>query len=294
MNTSVTTLPGVGAARAKLLSKMGIQTMQDLLLLYPHRYEDRSMVIPIDEVMMHLGEPVSIVAKVVGYPEERRIRGGKILTRFTVEDASGLMRLTYFNNPYIKDKLQEGKTFNFYGRCDSKMLLNMIAPQAEELKPGVVPGILPIYPSTAGISQKQLRWWVSLAFQNAADALPDPLPKKLQEKYGLLSKKEALRAIHFPQDHASIAAGRRRLIFEELLYFQLGLGLFSRREKERNRFPIGSYDGRFAALQPFEATASQKAAVSEILADMQGNFAMNRLLQGDVGSGKTFVAGEAI
>ncbi len=294
MNTPVTNLPGVGAARAKLLSKIGVETYGDLLNLYPHRYEDRSLVTPIDEVMMHLGEPVSIVAKVVGYPEERRIRGGRMLTRFTVEDETGLMTLTYFNNPYIKDKLQEGKTFNFYGRCDSKMLLNMIAPQAEELKPGKAPGILPIYPATAGLTQKQLRWWVSMAYDRCQKSIPDPLPEKLREKYSLLGLAEALRAVHFPKDHGSIAAGRRRLIFEELLYFQLGIQLFSRREKEQNRFPVGAQDGGFAALQPFQATPSQKRAVEEILADMQGAFAMNRLLQGDVGSGKTYVAGEAV
>ena len=294
MNTSVTNLPGVGAARAKLLSKIGIETLGDLLTLYPHRYEDRSLITPIDEVMSRLGEPVSIVAKVVGYPEERRIRGGRVLTRFTVEDETGLMTLTYFNNPYIKDKLQEGKTYNFYGRCDSKMLLNMVAPQAEELKAGKAPGILPIYPSTAGLTQKQLRWWVSMAFDRCKKSLPDPLPEKLREKYGLLGLADALRAIHFPKDHCSIAAGRRRLIFEELLYFQLGIRLFSRREKEQNRFPVGVKDDGFAKLQPFEATPSQKAAVEEILADMQGGFAMNRLLQGDVGSGKTYVAGEAV
>jgi ATP-dependent DNA helicase RecG len=293
MNTPVTTLPGVATARAKLLSKIGVTTLGDLLSLYPHRYEDRSMVIPIDEVTSHAGEPISIVAKVVGYPEERRIRGGKILTRFTVEDATGLMTLTYFNNPYIKDKLKEGKTYNFYGRSDPKMLLHMVAPQAEELKAGQHPGILPIYPATAGLSQKQLRWWVSMAFDRLRQKITDPLPEKLREKYRLLALSEALRAIHFPKDQREILEGRRRLIFEELLYFQLGLGLFSRRDKDLNRFPISASDQKFRALQPFTPTPSQQAAVQEILADMGGSFAMNRLLQGDVGSGKTYVAGEA-
>ncbi|MBQ7035430.1 MAG: ATP-dependent DNA helicase RecG, partial [Clostridia bacterium] len=221
-------------------------------------------------------------------------RGGRTLTRFTVEDASGLMTLTYFNNPYIKDKLKEGKTFNFYGRCDSKMLLNMTAPQAEELKGGEKPGILPVYPLTAGLTQKQVRWWVRMAFDRLRKNLADPLPEKLREKYQLCSLEEALEAVHFGADHATIAKGRRRLIFEELLYFQLGLGLYSRREKDQNRFPIGPRQDGFARLQPFEPTPSQAQAVAEILGDMQGEFAMNRLLQGDVGSGKTYVAGEAV
>lgn len=293
MNTSVTALAGVGGTRAKLLSKLGIETLGDLIRCYPHRYEDRSVVIPIDEAMSRLGESISIVATVVGVPEERRIRGGRVLTRFTVEDATGLMTLTYFNNPYIKEKLKEGKTFNFYGRCDQKMLMNMIAPQADLLKEGESPKILPIYPLTAGLNQNQMRRWVAEAFARLRGKLEDPLPARLQEKYGLVGIEQALQAVHFPQDHAAIAAGRRRLIFEELLYFQLGVNLFSRREKDQNHFPVDHSDGAFRALQPFEPTDSQQKAVAEILADLKGEFAMNRLLQGDVGSGKTYVAGEA-
>ncbi len=293
MNTPIKQLYGIGATREKLLLKLGIETYGDLLRCYPRRYEDRSVVIPIDEAVMHMGEPISIVATVVGVPEERRIRGGRILSRFTVEDASGLMTLTYFNNPYIKDKLKVGKTFNFYGVCDPKMLLHMVAPQAEELKAGESPRILPVYPLTAGLNQPQMRRWVGQAMARLKGKLPDPLPERLREKYHLAELNEALQAIHFPKDHTAIAAGRRRLIFEELLYFQLGVNLFSRREKDQNRFPIGKGDDGFLALQPFTPTPSQQKAVAEILADMQGEFAMNRLLQGDVGSGKTYVAGEA-
>lgn len=293
MNTPIKQLYGIGPSREKLLLKLGIKTFGDLLRCYPRRYEDRSVVIPIDEAVMHRGETISIVAKVVGIPEERRIRGGRVLTRVAVEDDTGMMTLTYFNNPYIKSKLKTGKTFNFYGICDPKMLLHMVAPQAEEIKAGQSPRILPIYPLTAGLNQGQMRRWMEQAMAKLKGQLPDPLPARLREKYGLMELNEALRAIHFPKDHASISAGRRRLIFEELLYFQLGVNLFSRREKEQNRFPIGQVDSAFRGLQPFAPTPSQEQAVAEILSDMQGEFAMNRLLQGDVGSGKTYVAGEA-
>ena len=290
--TPITKLSGIGAARAASLKKLGIETLEDLLRLYPHRYEDRSLVMPIDEITGHLGENVSIIATVVGC-EERRIYGGKTLTRFTVADDSGVMTLTYFNNPYIRHKLREGETFNFYGKPDPKMLLNMIAPQAEPIRAGQTPGVFPIYPLTAGLNQGQMRKWVKDAYRALKDALIDPLPEKLREKYHLLSLAEALEAVHFPRDNHAVLLGRRRLIFEELLYFQLGLSLYSRREKDRNHFPIPAADDGFLKLQPFTPTNSQQQAVSEILGDMGGDYAMNRLLQGDVGSGKTYVAGEA-
>ncbi len=293
MPIAITNLSGIGASRAASLKKLGVETLENLLLLYPRRYEDRSMVIPIDEMSMHMGENVSIIATVVSGAEERRIYGGKLLTRFTVADESGVMTLTYFNNPYIKQKLKEGMTFNFYGRSDPKMLLNMIAPQAEPLKEGQAPGIYPIYPLTANLNQNQMRRWVKEAYQRCKPTLTDPLPEKLREKYQLVSLSEAIEAVHFPKDSRTVAIGRRRLIFEELLYFQLGMSLYSRREKDQNRFPIPPANAKFRALQPFTPTPAQERAIQEILSDLQGEYAMNRLLQGDVGSGKTYVAGEA-
>ena len=293
MGVPIKALAGVGPRRAALLNKIGVYEAEDLLTLYPRRYEDRTNVLPIDEVNMHRGEAVSIVATVLEPAEERRIYGGRTLTRVTVGDDSGVMTLTYFNNPYIKDKLKEGKTFNFYGKLDPKSLLNMIAPQAEELKVGQTPSILPIYPLTAGLNQRQLRRWVKEAFSLLKGKETDPLPQKLREKYQLEELQDALYAVHFPKDMQSVLRGRRRLIFEELLYFQLGLGLYSHRRKDENQYPVGECGGEYRALHSFEPTDSQKKAVEEILSDMRGTYAMNRLLQGDVGSGKTYVAGEA-
>lgn len=292
MSIPVTALPGVGKTRAALLEKLKIRSVGDLLGLYPHRYEDRSVIIPINEMTMHMGENVSIVAAVMEPPKMRRIYGGRTMTTALVGDKTGMMTVTFFNNPYIKDKLQEGKIFNFYGKPDPKMLMNMISPQVEELKLGMEPGIYPIYPLTAGLNQPQLRRWVKAAFEKAEET-EDPLPEKLREKYQLAALREALEAVHFPKTTRDVVWGRRRLIFEELLYFQLGLGLYSGREKERNHFPVGEQVQDFLNLQPFKPTASQARAVEEILGDMQGSFSMNRLLQGDVGSGKTYVAGEA-
>ena len=294
MGTPITALSGIGARRAALLKKLGLSEVEELLTFYPRRYEDRSRVLPIDEVNMHRGEAVSIVATVLEPAEEKRLYGGKTVTRVRVGDHSGVMTLTYFNNPYIKEKLKSGKTFNFYGRLDPKSLLHMIAPQTEELKGGQKPGVYPIYPLVAGLSQGQMRKWVKEAFLRMGGKEQDPLPQKLREKYQLLDLESARRAVHFPRSAQEAEAGRRRLIFEELLYFQLGLSLYSHRQKEKNQYPIPSADGAFAALHPFTPTKSQKRAVAEIQGDLSGGFAMNRLLQGDVGSGKTYVAGEAI
>lgn len=294
MGTPITALSGIGARRAALLQKLGLLEVEDFLTFYPRRYEDRSLVLPIDEVNMHRGEAVSIVATVLEPAEQRRLYGGKTITRVRVGDHSGVMTLTYFNNPYIKEKLKTGKTFNFYGRLDPKSLLNMIAPQTEEIKEGEKPRIYPIYPMVAGLSQGQMRKWVKEAFLRGTCKEQDPLPQKLIEKYQLMPLADARRAVHFPKTMQEVQMGRRRLIFEELLYFQLGLSLYSRRQKEKNQYKIPLADGAFAALHPFTPTESQKRAVGEIQADLSSAFAMNRLLQGDVGSGKTYVAGEAI
>ena len=289
----LTKLPGVGKTRAEQLEKLGVHSAEELLTLYPHRYEDRSLVLPIGETPLHRGEVVSLVAAVTDLPQERRIYGGRTMTTVTVSDASGSLTVTFFNNPYIKSKLKVGRIFNFYGRLDQKLLPGLIAPQVEELQKGASPGIYPIYPLTAGLGQNQMRNWVRAAYAALQESLEDPLPPKLLEKYHLCSLKEALAAVHFPADSRRVLEGRRRLIFEELLYFQLGLGMYSGREKEKNHFPVPSPNRAFTRLQPFTPTDSQQQAVEEILKDMQGPHSMNRLLQGDVGSGKTYVAGEA-
>ncbi len=290
----VTALPGIGKARAALLEKLGVRSAEELLALYPRRYEDRSLVIPIADFMLHLGEPVSIVAAVLEPPRQSRTRGGREITTVRIGDRTGELTATFFNNPYIREKLRPGRVFHFYGRANPKMLMNLVAPQVEELRPGAAPGIYPVYPLTAGLNQRQLRRWMKAAYEQAGESLEDPLPAGLREKYHLAGLQEAVAAVHFPADRQAVLWGRRRLIFEEFLYFQLGLQLFSGREKAANQFPVQPPGSGFCALQPFTPTPSQRRAVGEILADMGGGYAMNRLLQGDVGSGKTYVAGEAV
>ncbi len=292
MDAPILSLSGIGKARAAALEKLGICKVGDLLQLYPRRYEDRSMVLPIEELTLHMGEKVSLIARVRSVPKEQRIYGGRLITSVVVEDDTGALTLTYFNNPYIKQKLKVGKTYNFYGRMDHKRLLQMIAPVVAELKEGEQPGILPIYPLAKGLNQTLLRRLTKEALERFG-GIEDPLPEKLLEKYQLAGLGAALKFVHQPRNQAEILMGRRRLIFEELLYFQLGLGLYSRREKDQNCAPITKWDQGYRALHSFSPTPSQERAIQEILADMQGEYAMNRLLQGDVGSGKTFVAGEA-
>ncbi len=290
---ALTKLTGVGKKRAELLEKLGLFETEDLLRLYPRRYEDRSVVVPIREAVLMLGETVSINAAVTESPRFRRIYGGRTLTTVTVADASGSLNLSFYNNPYIADKLKEGRLFNFYGRMDPKQLFHMVSPRVEELKAGSAPAIDPVYPLVSGLKQGQLRSWLKEILNHPEWMPADPLPQGLLEKYDLLPLCEALPAVHCPKTMSDVVRGRRRLIFEELLYFQLGLQLFSRLGKDVNRYPVKDPGDGFRALHSFAPTESQRQAVAEILEDMAGPYAMNRLLQGDVGSGKTFVAGEA-
>ncbi len=288
----LTKLNGVGKKKAELLEKLGLFDTEDLLRLYPRRYEDRSMVIPIRDAVLMLGETVSINAAVTEPPRTRRIYGGRSMTTVAVADATGSLTLTFFNNPYIADKLREGKVFNFYGRMDNKQLFHMVAPRVEALAPGAKPAVDPVYPLVSGLNQRELRKWVRQILAEPELLPAEPLPAGLLEKYDLLPLNEALPAVHCPKTMDDVAAGRRRLIFEELLYFQLGLQLFSRLGKDENRYPVRAPGDGFRKLHSFAPTESQRQATAEILADMAGPYAMNRLLQGDVGSGKTFVAGE--
>ncbi len=294
MKTPLSQWKGIGPKRISQLQKIGVFAAEDFLVLVPRRYEDHARIVPIDQLSGHMGEAVSVVATILSPPVEKRIYGGRLITEVLVGDDSGRMTVTFFNNPYIRYKLQTEQRYHFYGRMDPKMLLHMTAPQITPLREGEAPpGIFPVYPLSDGLTQNLLRQWTKEALQRCKTAMEDPLPEALLKKYRLISLEQALNKLHFPKTEEDIVQSRRRLIFEELLYFQLGLKLFSGRDREKNSFPAEKRDVRFQALQPFTPTKAQEQAVAEILADMGKDFVMNRLLQGDVGSGKTYVAGEA-
>lgn len=284
----ITKLKGVGEKRAALYRKLGAPTVGDLLRMYPRTYEDWSRQVPIQEALP--GEISIIKAMVLKKPTEQRIRGGMLLYKTTVTDGETDLSLTFFNNKYIPSLLKEGGTYLFRGKVTGSLLRKeMVAPEftAEEKSLAIVP----VYPATQGLTSHM----ISSAMQNALEMLPktfrDPLPSELRERHCLCHLGFALEHIHFPGSEEELETARRRLIFEEFLVLQLGLLRMKSRRKGRNLHPLNrGFPEGFLKLLPFELTGAQKRAISEAIADMSGASPMNRLVQGDVGSGKTAVA----
>ena len=279
---------GVGPQRAKLFRKLGVPTVGDLLRLYPRAYEDWSQHCLIRDTT--LNEVAVVKATVLRRPTEHRVKGGKLLYKTTVTDGDSDMALTFFNNKYIPTLLREGETYLFRGKVTGtflrrEMLAPEFLPQAKELS------IQPVYPATAGLSSRQIGAAVKNALAMLPEQLHDPLPDPLREKYHLCTLRYALETIHFPKTQEEIATARFRLTFEEFLVLQLGLLHIKSGRKTHNFHPIPQeFPEGFCGLLPFQLTGAQRRAIGEAVADMAGPAPMNRLIQGDVGSGKTAVA----
>ena len=285
---NIRNLKGVGDRRAKLFDKLGVPTIGALLRFYPRAYEDLSHPCSIQEAP--LGTPCAIRAVVLRPVRETRIRGGMTLYKTVVSDGARDMELTFFNNPYVGNLLKEGEAYLFYGKVTANFLKRqMTSPEffpAESCLP-----IRPIYPQTQGLSSKLIENAVKSAFTLLPDVLNDPIPNEIRMRYSLSHLRFALENIHFPKDMESLELARRRLIFEELLVLQLGLFRMKGRSREASRLKLtNDYSQEFFGLLPFVPTGAQRRAVQEAMADMLSGKAMNRLVQGDVGSGKTAVA----
>ena len=281
-------LKGVGEKRGKLFQKLGAPTVGDLLRLYPRTYEDWSLHTLIRETV--LNEVAVIKGTVLHRPTETRIRGGKLLYKTVITDGDSDMALTFFNNKYIPTLLREGETYLFRGKVTGTLLRReMVSP--EFLAESKSLAIQPVYPATQGLSSRQ----IAAAVQNALALLPeqihDPIPDKLREQYHLCTLRYALETIHFPKTPEELATARFRLTFEEFLVLQLGLLRIKSGRKQENLHPIPErFPEEFAQLLPFSLTGAQRRAITEAVHDMAGESPMNRLIQGDVGSGKTAVA----
>lgn len=282
-------LKGVGEKRAALLAKLGIRTAEDLLCFYPHDYVDWSA--PYSLADAPGGVKCAVRAAVTEKGRPTRLPGGRQLVRVMAEDDTGCLAVSYFNNPYAPQKLEIGAEYLFYGKVGGVLTARemtnptVISPQEAETSP-----FAPVYPLTEGISSAYIARCVRTAFDSDVE-IEEPLPPDMREKYRLCGKADALRMIHFPHGAAEIQAARRRLIFEELLALQLGLLLLRTRDAARTGAPM-----RLCTLEPFWAslpfapTGAQRRAAAEIVSDFVQKRPMNRLLQGDVGSGKTLVA----
>ena len=287
--TRIQYLKGVGEARAKSFAKLGIFSVGSLLRFYPRGYEDWSTVTGINNAPV--GESVCLKATLCERITEVRISGGRTIAKSIISDDSGILPLLYFNNKYIKDALTAGETYLFFGKItiDKTGSRVLIAPRHE--KAPERQRIRPVYKASASLNSKNIERVVETALREIKGKIPEILPDYLIERYRLMPLEEALFNIHFPEDEKKLALAKRRLIFEELLTLQLGLNgkRISGSESVSAAFRE-DYSGEFFSRLPFEPTNAQKRAVGEAMADMMKQRPMNRLLQGDVGSGKTAVA----
>jgi ATP-dependent DNA helicase RecG len=303
LDTDLMYLKGIGPKRAEYLAKMGLHTVYDLLYHFPARYEDRRIVKPISQV--EIGAKESICATVL-YPPQTREMGGRMrgrkLTKVRVGDASGRADLQWWNQPFREKQFQPGMQLFIYGKItEFGGLLQIETPEFEILSEEdnlQVGRIVPVYPMTEGLFQTNLRKAIAGAVERCVDALPDAMPEHIREHFGLAELSWSLRQIHFPDDWESKERARERLLFEELFLLQVALAqkkVAAHIEEVGIRHIVEDEKIKeFLAGLPFKLTGAQKRVLNEIRKDLKSPRPMNRLLHGDVGSGKTIVAAYAL
>ena len=292
-DTPVRYLKGVGPKTAERFEKLGILTLSDLLCHYPRRYLDFSKPYSIAEAPADT--ECVVKAEVFAKPGGRILPGGRRMERITAGDDVSSLEITWFNNPYAAQKLELGQEYYFQGIVTGGMLRRqMVNPQVRTDAQVKSSPFEAVYPQTEGLTSSAIAKCVRQLLPHA-ELLPDPLPSEMLKKYRLLSTADAVRAIHCPATEEEAFAARRRLIYEELLVLQLGIGRMKNHGAASTGAPMKKADAfPFWESLPFSPTGAQRRAVEEILTDMSGETSMNRLLQGDVGSGKTLVAAAAI
>jgi len=299
LNTKVTQLKGVGNVFAKRLHKLGIHTAEDLLFHFPFRYEDYSKTIPIEELQE--GQQVTIKAKIEIINTRRSPRKRTLLTEAVIADDTDQMKIVWFGQPYIKNVLSVGDMVYFSGKVQMGMLgKEMISPTYEKIQTGKetthTARIVPMYPLTLGITQKQLRAIITQVIP-LADQTTDWLPESILDQTDLIALPAAMKAIHFPETNEELSVAEKRLKFDELFLRQLRAERIRQSIKQATATQIPFDEEamkQFVSTLPFILTKDQKVAAWEIFQDMQKPSPMNRLLEGDVGVGKTVVAAMAI
>lgn len=296
LSTDVRFIKGIGEKKALALNKLGVFTLRDLVSFFPRRYEDRTQFKPI--ALCADGETVCINAMAAETPRLVRVRRGMELVKFRAVDESGILDVTFFNQSYIKDQFIKGESYCFYGRVEVHGNLRTMANPVFEKEgsgKGVTGRIFPIYRLTAGLSQKLMSQSIRSGLDNCAQLMPDILPESVREKCGLVQARYAYENIHFPADFGALELARRRLIFEELFVLACALGKMRSQRVASNGQCMSVTDVTpFMESLPFAPTGAQIRAIREALTDMSSGQVMNRLVQGDVGSGKTLVAAALI
>lgn len=288
LDTDIKYLKGVGERRAAMLSRLGVSDVNALVRLYPRIHEDWSQIKSINEAQ--IGE-ICCIKGIVGSPVRKNlIRKGLTLYKTEITDGCGIMGITIFNSRFAAEKLTEGDEFLFFGRVGGNLYRKeMNSPEIEPAEGA--DRIRPIYPQTHGLNSKMIEKLVRTALTECRDELVDPIPLWLREKYCLMNLPDSLWNIHFPKSPDYLEEARRRLIFEELLILQLGLEkMRSQTQKNAGAIIERDFSEEYFSHLPFSPTGAQRRAVKEAMRDMMSGRQMNRLLQGDVGSGKTAVA----
>ncbi len=294
LSDPITSLKGIGQAKAKLFANLNIFTLGDLICHFPRGYEDRTKLVSIEKLEVDV--PACFRACVMNTPRTNHIRKGLDITKVQVADHSGRLSITFFNNRFAAEQLQYGKEYIFYGAVSGDFIgYNMTNPVFEnpESVPVTTRRILPIYPLTAGLTNAAVLKAVSQAMA-LCDTPAEILPEDIRLQYGILPADRAYQAIHMPASLAEAELAKTRLIFEEFFVFSAGLSLMraARAGKKTPAYTNLDLGGFYGAL-PFTLTGAQNRAIQEILADLGKGAPMNRLVQGDVGSGKTMVAAAA-
>ncbi|MDD4165140.1 MAG: ATP-dependent DNA helicase RecG [Eubacteriales bacterium] len=295
-DTPITDLKGIGKARAAMFVSLGINTAEDLLYFFPRRYENRGAVTSIAEAPD--GEICSLIVTIDTNPVERIARSGLSYTKVTANDGTGTLEITFFNQRWIAKSVTKNRVFRVYGRIFHGLFGSMMnSPKIEAVYENKkLPDVLPVYPLTKGLSQRIIADAVSQVLP-LCDDVENVLPDEIIKQYDLSNKGEAIKIIHLPPDAATLERARRTLAFEELLIFRLALNSIKERSAglaaPRMDFK-GSGIGRFFDSLPFSLTGAQERVIKEIFGDLCSSTPMMRLVQGDVGSGKTVLAAAAI
>lgn len=286
---SVSNLGGIGNKRAELFAKLGINSIGDLLNFYPRSYEDWNLVEKIEN--LEYGTTVCIRATLATSVNDARISGGRIISKAMVFDDTGSLQIVFFNNRYISSMLKSGTEYLFYGKVTADSYgAQMVAPTFSAVQDATA--IYPVYKQAAGLPSKNIAKAVKQALAMLPNTIKDPFPQQVREIFDLCDLRTALQNIHFPKDHEALERARKRLIIEELVVLNLGMRYLQESNRGMSGVKINiDYSNDFERLLPFEMTDAQKRAVSDCIKDMkQKHTPMNRLVQGDVGSGKTAVA----
>lgn len=296
-------LKGVGPKRAELLGRLGLFTPQGLLYFLPRDYQDRSQITPIKDVKFGSTATVKGTVLDVGL---KPTRGRRTLLEVLVDDRTGTIAATWFNQPFLAEKFRKGQEVLLHGKIGSYKYLQIVNPEFEFLDEGrgdltgrgdppgrPYAGIVPIYPLTEGIGQGYLRRLAMRALEECVPYLEEVIPPSLQRLRRLMPLQEAVKEVHFPASMEAMRRARKRLVYEELFLFQMAVALRRNRVRQEKgyAFSIGpNVDVHVRRLFPFRLTGAQERAIGDIRRDMESPRPMNRLLQGDVGSGKTAVA----